>query len=161
MPRRLLSIAGAYIAACFVAGAILAVGVFWSPGTQIGPVDLDLLHITALFVTLVSGFVAVLALAPAALVSWYAERHGKRSPIYYGGAGAVIGLVALAIYVALLIWDNTSTERFSSMGGETGILVTIVIVTGVFVIAGVAGGLTYWAIAGRKAGSTPATPLAS
>ena len=160
-PRRLLTIAAAYIAACLVAGDILATGMVWSPGAQIGPVDLDFLQITAFFVTFVSSLVAVLALPPAAAVSWYAERRGKRSALFYGGAGAVVSLVALGVYVTLLIWDDTSAERFSSMGGTNGVAIAIAAAAGFFAIAGVAGGLIYWAIAGRKAGSHPATPVAS
>jgi hypothetical protein len=160
-PRRLLSLTAAYIAASVVAGTILSTWMVWSPGAQIGPVDLDFLKITAFFVSLVSSLVAVLALPAAAAVSWYAERRSKRSAFFYCGAGAMVSLVALGIYVALLIWNDTSAERFSSMGEAAGVAAALAVITSVFVIAGVAGGLTYWAIAGRKAGSHPATPVAS
>jgi hypothetical protein len=161
MPRRLLTMAGAYIAASVVAGVILAPWMVWSPGAQIGPVHFDLLQITPVFVSIVSSLVAVLALPPAVAVSWYAERRGKRSAFFYGGAGAVVSLVALAIYAALVIWNDTSPERFSSMGEASDVAAAIVVITSVFVIAGVAGGLTYWAIAGRKAGSHTAAAIAT
>jgi hypothetical protein len=159
--RKLLTIAGAYIAASFVAGAILVAGIVWSPGAPIGPIDLHLLRITVLFVAFVSALVAALALLPAAVVTWYAEHRGKRSPLFYCGAGAVVALAALGIYVALLIWNDTSAERLTSMGGATNAMAALAFTSGIFVLAGVSGGLTYWGIAGRKAGSHPATPVAS
>lgn len=114
---RLIAIAGAYIAASLVAGAIIAAGMMWAPGGEVGPIDFDFLQITALFVGFVSSLVAMLALVPAALVSLYAERHGKHSPLFYGGAGAAVGLVALGIYAALLFWNDASSERFHSTSG--------------------------------------------
>lgn len=156
--RRTIAIAGAYITASIVAGAIIAAGMMWAPGGEVGPIDFDFLQITALFVGFVSSLVAILALVPAALVSWYAERHGKHSPLFYGGAGAVVGLVALGIYAALLFWNDASSERFHATSGAFTIIAAV---AGFFALAGVAGGLTYWAIAGRTMGSPPATPIAS
>ena len=155
--RRLIAIAGAYIAASLIAGAIIAAGMMWAPGGEVGPIDFDFLQITALFVGLVSFLVAMLALVPAALVSLYAERHGKRSPLFYGAAGGVIALAALGIYAALLVWNDTSHERFNSTRGAFTIIAAV---AGFFAVAGVAGGLTYWALAGRTAG-TPPTNLAA
>ena len=160
-PRRLLTIAGAYIAASVVAGCVLAAGLLSQPGGQVGPIDLEFLQITAFFLAFVSGLVAVLALPPAIAVSWYAERRGKRSALFYGSAGAVVSLVALGVYAALLAWNNTSGEPSTSTGGAAGVAAAIAGIAAFFAIAGVAGGLTYWAIAGRKAGSHSAIPLAS
>jgi hypothetical protein len=87
----------------------------------------------------------------------YAERHGKHSPLFYGGAGAAVGLVALGIYAALLFWNDASSERFHS---TSGVFTIIAAAAGFFAVAGVAGGLTYWALAGRTAG-TPPTNLAA
>src|SRR5262245_41869131 len=122
MAIRLLAMIGAYIAASIVAGAILADAIVLMPGGEVGPIDLDFLHITALFVALVSTLVAMLAFLPAAAVSWYAERRGRRSPLFYAVAGAMIGLAALGIYVALLILDGSSAERFSSQDGTAGLV---------------------------------------
>ena len=161
MPRRLLTIVGAYIAASVVAGVVLAAGILSQPGGQVGPIDLDFLQITAFFLAFVSGLVAVLALPPAIAVSWYAESRGKRSALFYGSAGALVSLVALGVFAALLAWNNTSGEPSTSTGGAAGVAAAIAVVAGFFVVAGVAGGLTYWAIAGRTAGSQPVTPVAS
>jgi hypothetical protein len=159
--RRLLTIAGAYIAACLVAGAIILAGMLWSPDRETGPIDFALVQITALSLGFVSSLVAVLALPPAAAVSWYAERHGKRSPVFYGGAGALVSLAAVGLFVALLIWRAPSEDRFASMDNATAALAGLAIAMAFFAIAGIAAGLTYWAIAGRTAGSPPATPVAS
>jgi MFS family permease len=128
----------------------------YSPDGQTGPVDLELLHITAFFVALVSSFVAVLAFLPAIFVSWYAERRGRRSVLFYGVAGCLIGLVVLGLYVAAMAWDGGLTDRFPGMS-PADIAAAIAVVACVVAIAGAAGGATYWAIAGRSAGSVPAS----
>lgn len=160
-PRRLLRIGAAYIAACLVAGAFIMIAMVGSPGRELGPIDLEIVQVTVFFLGFVSALVAILALLPAALVSWYAERKGKRSAIFYGGAGALVSLVALGIFAAVLALRDPSSASLEPMGNVGGTLAVIAATAAFFALAGVAAGLTYWAIAGRTTGSPPATPVSS
>jgi hypothetical protein len=159
--RRAIAMGGGYIAASLVAGAIIAAAMVWSPGREIGPVDLEIVQVTVFFLGIVSSLVAILALLPAALVSWYAERRGKRSAIFYGGAGALVSLVALGIFMAVLIVRDASKGVLTPMDNVAGFLVAVAASAAFFALAGVAGGLTYWLIAGRTTGSPPVTPVSS
>ena len=156
---RVLEMIVAYVAASVTAGVTLVAAMIWTPESNIGPIDLDFLHTTALFIGMVSTFVAALAFLPAVAVSWYAERRSKRSPLFYAAAGAAIGVLAFGIYVALLVWTDDSAERFSSAANMRSAAIVIAIAAAAVAIAGIAGGLTYWAIAGRKAGWKPVVPV--
>jgi hypothetical protein len=160
--QRLIAIAFAYAAASIVAGAILGFALVYTPDSTWGPFDLDLARITALFVSMVSGFVAVLALIPTLIVGIYAERAGVRSPMFYALAGAAIGLCVLGLYGLGLIWgsDRPLSEALPP-DAANGLPAIIAGATAVVAFAGIAGGLTYWAIAGRNAGGTRATSPAS
>ncbi len=158
--RRLITIAFAYVAASIVAGAILGFALVYTPDSTWGPFDLDLVQTTALFVSMVSGFVALLALVPTLVIGIYAERTAVRSPLFYVAAGAAIGLCALGLYGIALIWSSSGplSEALPSDAAAVAIIASVVAVVA---LAGIAGGLTYWAIAGRKAGARRAVSLAS
>jgi hypothetical protein len=152
--RRLFIIALGYVAASVVAGVILGAALVYTPNSTWGPIDLDFVQITALFVAMVSGFVAVLALIPTVIVGIYAERAGVRSPVFYAVAGALIGLGALGLYSLALIWRSNSplSEALPPDMAAIGFGSIIAGVAAVVALAGIAAGLTYWAIAGRWAG---------
>ncbi len=159
--RRLITIAFAYAAASIVAGAILGFALVYTPDSTWGPFDLDLARITALFVSMVSGFVAVLALIPTLIVGVYAERAGVRSPLFYAVAGAAIGLCVLALYGLGLIWGSSRPlSEALPPDAAIGLPAIVAGAAAVVAFAGIAGGLTYWAIAGRKAGGRRALSLA-
>jgi hypothetical protein len=149
--RRLLKVILAYAAASLVAGAILAVALVYRPGAPLGQVDVDFVEIAALFLSVVSGFVALLALIPTLAVGIYAERNGIRSPVFYAVAGAGIGLCALGLYALVLVLGAGGGfgDTFPSDDAATAFFVFLGAALVAVVLAGIAGGLTYWAIAGR------------
>jgi hypothetical protein len=155
--RRLVPLAGAYIAANVVAGAVLAaavMGLIGGPSPQ--RADVALLEVSARMLASVTGLIAILALAPTLIAGTYAERAGIRSPVFYGLAGAVIGVAALGIHVVSSIWYTGLGDTIAVADGdfnERGVLASILAIVSV---AGLLGGLTYWAIAGRRAGMGPA-----
>jgi hypothetical protein len=161
--RRLITIAVGYIAASIVAGVILGFALVYSPDSPWGPLDLNLARITALFVSLVSGFVALLALIPTLVVGIYAERAAVRSPLFYAVAGAGIGLCALGFYGLILILGESRplSETLPADLAAIGLGVIIAVIAAIVALAGIAAGLTYWAIAGRNAGRLRALSLAS
>ena len=83
--------------------------------------------------------IAVLALAPAAVVIAVAEARRLRSATFYGFVGALSANLVVA-YLA---------ESFTVLVRPAGLLVTA---------AGLIFGLVYWAIAGRTAGDWLARP---
>ena len=161
--RRLLTIAVAYIAASVVAGAILAFTLVYTPGATWGPFDLDLLQITALFVSMVSALVALLALIPTLMIGIYAERAAVRSSLFYAVSGAAVGLCGLGLYGLGLIWRSSGplSETLPPDATAVGLGAILAGVAAVVAFAGIAGGLTYWAIAGRNAGGRRTPSLGS
>jgi hypothetical protein len=153
--RRLLRVMLAYVVASLVAGAILAFALVYRPNAPVGKLDLDFVEIAALFLSMVSGFVALLALIPTLAVGIYAERNGIRTPGFYAAAGAGIGLCALGLY-GLVLWLGAGGgfgDAFPSGDAAIGLAVFLAAAVVAVALAGIAGGLTYWTIAGRTAGS--------
>jgi hypothetical protein len=87
-------------------------------------------------------FILIYAALPALLVIIYAERTATRSAAPYAAAGTVIGFAIVAV-------SGLARELFSAP------LMTSLAWGAAFAISGAAAGLTYWAIAGRAAGTMP------
>lgn len=156
MSRRLVPIAGAYIAANVVAGAVLAaavIGLMGSPGPA--RAETTLFDVSARMLASVIGLIALLALAPTLIAGTYAERAGIRSPVFYALAGAVVGVAALGIHVVSSIWYTGLGDTIAVADGELNEGGVLAGVLAIVAVAGLLGGLTYWAIAGRKAGAGP------
>ncbi len=157
--RRLVPIAGAYIAANVVAGAVLAaavIGLIGGPSAE--RADAALLEVSTRMLASVIGLIAILALAPTLIAGTYAERAGIRSPLFYGLAGAVIGVAALGIHVVSSVWYSGLGDTIAVADGEFNERGALAGVLAIVAAAGLLGGLTYWAIAGRKAGTHATTP---
>ena len=157
--RRLVPIAGAYIAANVVAGAVLAaavIGLVGGPGAE--RADAALLDASARMLVSVTGLIAILALAPTLIAGTYAERAGIRSPLFYGLAGTVIGMAALGIHVVSSIWYTGLGDTIAVADGEFNERGMLASVLAIVSVAGLLGGLTYWVIAGRKAGTSRTMP---
>jgi hypothetical protein len=150
--RRLLRIAVAYVAASVVAGAILAPAILYSPESALGPVDAGFFVLAAWFLSLVSGMVAALALAPTLLLGFYAERNAIRSPLFYALAGGAVGLGVIAFYAAMVMWGGDPPPGIV----DPALKLYLAGATGVVAFAGIVAGLVYRAIAGRKAGGSRA-----
>jgi hypothetical protein len=74
--------------------------------------------------------ICLLTAIPAVIVIWLSQGLRIRSIVFFGGAGATIG----ALCISLLAWPVGIWT--SGIGG-------------LFVVAGLVAGVTYWSVAGR------------
>jgi hypothetical protein len=136
---RLFVILLGFLAACFVAGAVVVGAVLFPEFSDlgVGPVDQGALNIMLGFgFIFVSGF----ALMPAMIVVLITEAFYIRGALTYAVGGGIVGL---ACYLGLVPFD---TEQFRFEGIVRRHLE---IMTG----AGILAGVVYWMIAGRNAGA--------
>jgi hypothetical protein len=136
---RLFAIFFGFLAACFVAGAIVVMALLFPEFSNlgIGPIDQGVLNIVLGFgFIFVSGF----ALLPALIVAAITEAFHIRSALAYAAGGALVGA---ACYLGLIPFDP-ETLRFDGIVRRH-----LEIMTG----AGIVAGLVYWLIAGRSAGA--------
>ncbi|MGJ4880325.1 hypothetical protein [Bradyrhizobium sp. HKCCYLRH3097] len=135
---RLVVIAFAFLAACFLAGLIVVTAVLFPEFSDLGngPIDQGAFEVIIGFgFIFVSGF----ALIPALLIALITEAFSIRSVLAYAIGGGVVGA---ACYLGLVPFDP-ETFRFEGIVRRH-----LEILTG----AGIVGGLVYWLIAGRNAG---------
>jgi hypothetical protein len=129
----------AFLAASLAAGIVVVVAIMypeWS-SLDLGPMDRDMLAVMAAFgFVFASGF----ALLPAVVMALVTEAFAIRSLLFYALGGALFGL---GVYLAFTPFD-TSAMSFAAVDRRE-----LEVMTG----AGVAAGLAYWGIAGRRAGT--------
>jgi hypothetical protein len=135
---RLIVIAFAFLVASFAAGVVVVVAVMypqWS-SLDLGPVDREAFAVAAGFgFVFVSGF----ALLPAMIMALVTEAFSIRSILFYALGGALFGL---GVYLAFTPFDATAMT-FAGVDRRE-----LEVMTG----AGIVAGLSYWAVAGRRAG---------
>lgn len=136
--RLLVLVPLGYVAACLVAGWVVAFGIF-------GFDDIEVVGYFIGAVAVATFYAGTLGFVPAAIAILMAEVFGWRSVFYYLAVGGAIALIAEGI---------TSHFGAFDFAGET---------LTVFLGAGFAAALAYWAIAGRQAGlgrpsATPSAP---
>jgi len=146
---RLIVILFGFLAACLVAGIIVAGAVLFPDLSDIGtaPIDQGAFDIVVGFSFIfISGF----ALLPAMIIAVITEAFNIRSVLAYAVGG---GFVGLACYLGLVPFDP-DTLRFEGIVRRH-----LEIMTG----AGIVAGVIYWMIAGRNAGAwrRPPPPLPS
>jgi hypothetical protein len=142
---RIFVVLFAFFAASIIAGLVLTLGLLppefdeltLMPGAHTG-FGLAI----ALSAVLISGY----ALIPAMLFIAIAEGFRLRSFLFYAGFGAAVAL--LIAYGSNLSIDGSA---YPFVGREQE----------VFAAAGIAAGLVYWVLAGRKAGAWRADPARS
>ena len=150
---RLFVILFAFLAASFVAGAIVVVAVLYPEFSEFapGPIDQNALKIVIGFgFIFISGF----ALVPAMIGAVVTEAFYIRGLLAYAISGAIAGSVC---YLALTPFDP-ATLHFDGIVRRH-----LEIMAG----AGIIAGVVYWMIAGRRAGAwrqqrpplTPPPPL--
>jgi hypothetical protein len=135
---RLFVILFAFLAACFVAGAVVIGAIMFPEFSDLGagPVDPGVLNIVLGFgFIFVSGF----ALVPAMVVVLITEAFFIRSVLAYAVGGGIVGL---ACYLGLVPFDPGQLQFQGIVRRHLEIM------TG----AGILAGLVYWMIAGRNAG---------
>jgi hypothetical protein len=142
---RILVIIGAYLAACVVAavafGAAIAVTLLPSREYFVATIFGSALYTAPV--------IAVLAALPASVTIVYAERYGRRSALFYAGAGLVSAIVGLAAINAFLLAAGLHSQ--SGFKIDAGLPGAIARTSVLFGLPGLAGGLSYWWIAGRSA----------
>jgi hypothetical protein len=144
MAQRVTVILAGYLAASLAAGLVFSVVLAAKYSDSIGNGAGLLIAGTVL----IAIYAAILALLPAFLGIIYAERTGVTSILYYAVGGALAGIVAYGLFALLLISSAGTTKGFGSENPSQFLLSWIV----GFGAPGLAGGLVYWLVAGRKAG---------
>jgi hypothetical protein len=136
---RLFVILFGFLAACFVAGAVVVCAIMFPEFSDLGagPVDPGVLNVILGFgFIFISGF----ALVPAMIVVLITEAFDIRSALTYAVGGAIVGF---ACYLGLVPFDAEQL-RFEGIVRRH-----LEIMTG----AGILAGVVYWMIAGRNAGA--------
>jgi hypothetical protein len=137
---RIIVIFFAFIVAAMAAGIVLAIGIVspeWTSGDS-DPFERVSFFVFAFFAT---SFVGAAAMLPALVLIVFSEIARMRSIIYYGVAGAVVGLAAYFGSDISARLDNTTD--MTPVGHALQLAAA----------AGIIGGLAYWLIAGRRAGA--------
>jgi len=137
---RIIVIVFALVVASMAAGITLAIGIVapdWA-GIDSDPVERVSFFIVSFFAT---SFVGAVAMAPAFVLIVLAEAARIRSLIYYGVAGALVGLASYFGSSISVRLENTTdvppVEHALQLAAAAGII----------------GGVVYWLIAGRRAGA--------
>jgi hypothetical protein len=137
---RIVVIIFALIVASMAAGVALAIGIVapdWA-AMDSDPVERVFFFTASFFAT---SYVGAVAMAPAFVLIVLAEAARIRSFIYYGVAGALVGLASYFGSNISLRLENTTdmppVEHALQLAAAAGII----------------GGVVYWLIAGRKAGA--------
>jgi hypothetical protein len=136
---RILMVLFALWVAVMAAGVTIAIGMFipdWG-AMETDPVDRAMFFVVAFFATSFAGAVAYL---PAFLTVTLAEALSIRSFLYYGTAGAAIGLLGY--------FGSNISSRLEDTTDITPVAHSLELVAA----AGIIGGLVYWLMAGRNAG---------
>ena len=135
---RFAIIIGGYIAASLAASAFLNVVILGSAGFTADEMPVIASGSFVVSIPLVALLIAYYAFFPSMLAILAGETVGKRDWLFYALAGAVVACVLVGI-------DRSA---------ETGSGVPFDLTVGLVMIAtGMCGGIGYWLIAGRSAGS--------
>jgi hypothetical protein len=136
---RILVILVAFLVACMAAAVVLAIGV---AAPDFSGIDSDPVERVSFFgfAFLATGYGVAAALLPALIAILLAEIAGIRSVLYYGLAGALLGLASFYSVDLSAALENTTDIAPVAYGLPLA------------AAAGLVGGLVYWLIAGRKVG---------
>jgi hypothetical protein len=136
---RIIVIAFALIVAIMAAGVTIAIGILAPDWTWMDtdPVERVTFFVASFFAT---SFVGATAFVPALLLIVLAEAVRMRRLLYYGVAGAVVGLTSYFGSDVSLRLENTTD------------VAPVVHPLQLAAAAGIVGGLVYWLFAGRNAG---------
>jgi hypothetical protein len=135
---RLFMVLIAYVLACIAASIVLTIGTIAPQWDQIGPNGVPAAVLWSV-VGVGTAVIGAMAILPSFLIIALAEGFAWRSVVLYGVLG---GMLALTLTYGI---DFAGYAR-----GPGGILAHE---REVLAASGIAGGLVYWAFAGRKAGS--------
>ena len=142
---RLFALFFGFLAACFVAGAVVIYAIFFPEMSDVS-LDFDQGAINLILgfgFILVSGF----ALMPALIMALVTEAFSIRHILAYAVAG---GLAGLCCYLAFIPFDTVNMTFNGIIRRHLEVMVG----------AGILGGVIYWIIAGRNAGAWHTSPPA-
>jgi len=145
MAQRVTVIFAGYLGACLAAGLVFSVVLAARYSDSIGKGAGLLITGTVL----IAIYAVIVALLPAFLGIIYAERAGVTSILYYAVGGALTGIVAYGFLFALLLSSSAGTTKGFVAGNPAQFLLSWIVLFGA---SGLAGGLVYWLVAGRKTG---------
>jgi hypothetical protein len=134
-----------YLVACMAASFVLTIGTLmpqWDEMVDAGMQSGALWPVIGLG----TAVIAMVAMLPAMLVIVIAEGFALRSVILYAGLGAVLALFLL--YGLNLAGYMAETDDGAFMAHEREVMAA----------SGIAAGLAYWVVAGRKAGCWQSPP---
>jgi hypothetical protein len=134
---RILGVIVAYWLACIVASLVLTIGTLTPVWDDFKPFDLQSVVLWSV-VGVGAVFIGAIAMLPALLVIALAEGFAWRSILVYAALG---GVLALALSYGLDFGGYVGAPG-SYLAREREVLAA----------SGIAGGLVYWLIAGRRAG---------
>lgn len=135
---RIVVIFFALIVASMAAGVALTIGIVAPDWLDSDPVERVLFFTASFFAT---SYIGTVAMAPALLFIILAEALRIRSFIYYGIAGALVGLASYFGSNVSMQLENTTDV--TPVGHALQLAAA----------AGIIGGVVYWLIAGRRAGA--------
>jgi hypothetical protein len=141
---RLFAIFFGFLAACFVAGAVIVYALLFPE------MDMQSLEVDSSAVNLILGFGFVLisgfALLPALIAVLITEAFSIRHILAYAVAGGIAGLCC---YLAFIPFDTVTMTFEGIIRRHLEVMVG----------SGVLGGVIYWVIAGRNAGAWRGAPV--
>ena len=141
---RLFAIFFGFLAACFVAGAVVVYALLFPE------VDMQTLEVDSGVMNLILGFGFILlsgfALLPALIVVLITEAFSIRHILAYAVAGGIAGLCC---YLAFIPFDTVTMTFEGIIRRHLEVMVG----------SGILGGVIYWMIAGRKAGAWRGAPV--
>jgi hypothetical protein len=143
---RLFAIFFGFLAACFVAGAVVLYALFFPEMSDVSSLNIDQGAINLVLgfgFLLISGF----ALMPALILVLITEAFSIRHILAYALAGALAGLCC---YLAFIPFDTVNMAFNGIVRRHLEVMVG----------AGILGGVIYWMIAGRNAGAWRSLPPA-
>jgi hypothetical protein len=135
---RILKVIAGYFLACLAASLVLAIGTLTPQADDLGAADLPSALLWPV-VAIGAAVIGSIAMLPALLVIALAEGFAWRSVLLYGALGGVLAL-ALSYGVDFAGYGSIPD---GSLAREREVLAA----------SGIAGGLVYWLVAGRKAGA--------
>jgi hypothetical protein len=137
---RIIVIIFALVVASVAAGVALAIGIVapdWA-AMDSDPIERVQFFVVSFFAT---SYVGAVAMTPAFLLIVLAEAMRIRNFIYYGVAGALVGLASY--------FGSDISMRLENTTDVTPVGHTLQLAAA----AGIIGGVVYWLIAGRRAGA--------
>jgi hypothetical protein len=135
---RIMMVIVAYVLACIAASIVLTIGTLTPEWDDLAPLGLPSAALWSV-VGVGAALIATIAMLPALIVIALAEGFAWRSILVYAALG---GVLALALTYGLDFAGYVGAPD-STLAREREVLAA----------SGIAGGLVYWLLAGRKAGS--------